>query len=107
MTYRSNRYSVPVDKAQEALTLHASVERIEIVCGSKVVASHVRNWGREQDTLNPYHYLTLLAQKPRAFAQAQVIRLWRTVWPPVFDDYFAQLNSRLQPPKRPAALSKC
>ena len=95
VTYRTNRYSVPVDKAHEALTLHAYVERIEIVCGSTVVASHVRSWGREQDLLNPYHYLPLLAQKPRAFAQAQVIRQWRSVWPTVFDDYFEQLKSRL------------
>lgn len=95
VTYRTNRYSVPVEKAHEALTLHAYVERVEIACGSEVVASHVRSWAREQDTLNPYHYLSLLAQKPRAFAQAQVIRQWRTGWPAVFDDYFAQLKSRL------------
>ena len=69
---------MPVDKAHEALTLHAYVDRVEIVCGSEVVAVHARNWGREQDLLNPYHYLALLAQKPRAFAQAQVIRQWRS-----------------------------
>jgi transposase len=95
VTYRTNRYSVPVDKAHAALTLHAYVDRIEIVCGSEVVASHVRSWGREQDLLNPYHYLPLLAQKPRAFAQAQVIRQWRSVWPVVFDHYFEQLKTCL------------
>lgn len=95
VTYRTNRYSVPVSHAHERLTLHAYVERIEIVCGSEVVASHVRSWAREQDQLNPYHYLPLLAQKPRAFAQAQVIRQWRTGWPVIFDDYFEQLKSRL------------
>ncbi len=95
VTYRTNRYSVPVDKAHEALTLHAYVDRVEIVCGSEVVAVHARSWGREQDLLNPYHYLALLAQKPRAFAQAQVIRQWRAVWPAIFDHYFEQLKSRL------------
>lgn len=95
ITYRTNRYSVPVEKTHEALTLRAYVDRVEIVCGSEVVATHVRSWARDQDTLNPYHYLSLLAQKPRAFAQAQVIRQWRTVWPAVFDDYFGQLKSRL------------
>jgi len=54
----------------------------------------VRSWAREQDLLNPYHYLPLLAQKPRAFAQAQVIREWRAVWPAVFDHYFEQLKTR-------------
>jgi transposase len=95
VTYRTNRYSVPVAKAHEALTLHAYVDRVEIVCGAEVVATHVRSWAREQDLLNPYHYLPLLAQKPRAFAQAQVIRQWRSVWPAVFDDYFEQLKNHL------------
>ena len=95
VSYRSNRYSVPVEKAQEALTLHVYVERIEIVCGGEVVASHRRSWAREQDLLNPYHYLPLLAQKPRAFSQAQVIRQWRSIWPALFDDYFEQLKKRL------------
>ena len=95
VSYATNRYSVPVSKAHELLTLHAYVERIEIVCGAEVIATHSRCWEREQDSLNPYHYLPLLAQRPRAFSQAQAIRQWRETWPPVFDSYLAWLQSRL------------
>lgn len=95
VSYRTNRYSVPVEKAGLPLTLHAYVERVEIVCGGEVVAVHPRTWQREQDILNPYHYLPLLAQRPRAFAQAEVIRHWRPTWPAIFDTYWAALKERL------------
>lgn len=96
VTFKTNRYSVPVDHAHEKLLLRAYVERIEISNGCKVVATHPRCWEREQDILNPYHYLPLLAQRPRAFTQAQAIRQWQTSWPPIFDTYYALLKQRLE-----------
>lgn len=95
VTFKTNRYSVPVEHAHEKLLLRAYVERIEISNGRKVVATHPRCWEREQDILNPYHYLPLLAKRPRAFAHAQAIRQWRESWPPVFDTYYAALKQRL------------
>jgi transposase len=94
VTYDTNRYSVPVEQAHERLTLRAYVDRIEISAGVEVVAVHERCWGREQDRLNPYHYLPLLARRPRAFAHAQAIREWRQSWPAVFDTYFEELKRR-------------
>lgn len=96
VTFKTNRYSVPVDHAHEKLLLRAYVERIEISNGRKVVATHPRCWEREQDILNPYHYLPLLARRPRAFTQAQAIRQWRESWPPVFDTYYAALKQRFE-----------
>ena len=94
VTYATNRYSVPVDQAHEKLTVRAYVDRIEISVGTEIIAVHERCWEREQDRLNPYHYLPLLARKPRAFAHAQAIREWRTSWPVVFDLYFEELKQR-------------
>jgi transposase len=94
VTYATNRYSVPVDKVHEALTLRAYVDKIEISTGTDVIAVHERCWEREQDCLNPYHYLSLLAKRPRAFAHAQPIREWQQRWPPVFDAYFEGLKTR-------------
>ena len=93
VTFATNRYSVPVAYAHEALTLRAYVERIEISTGSEVIATHPRSWQREQDLLNPYHYLSLLVQRPRAFNHAQVIREWRQRWPEVFDLYLTRLQN--------------
>lgn len=94
VTYATNRYSVPVSQAHEALTLHAYVERIEISCGAEIIAVHKRCWGRREDQLNPYHYLPLLAQRPRAFAHAKPIRGWQQEWPAIFDTYFALLKEK-------------
>lgn len=94
VTYATNRYSVPVGRAHESLTLHAYVERIEISCGAEIIATHERCWGRREDQLNPYHYLPLLAKRPRAFAHAKPIRGWQQEWPAIFDTYFALLKEK-------------
>ena len=94
VTYATNRYSVPVGRAHESLTLHAYVERIEISCGAEIIATHERCWGRREDRLNPYHYLPLLAKRPRAFAHAKPIREWQQEWPAIFDTYFALLKEK-------------
>jgi transposase len=94
VNFATNRYSVPVEVAHEALTLRAYVDRIEISCGTEVVAVHARCWERHQDLLTPQHYLSLLARKPRAFAHARVIREWQQAWPLIFDVYFDLLKAR-------------
>ena len=94
VSYATNRYSVPVERAHEKLTVRAYVDRIEISVGSELVAVHERCWERSQDRLNPYHYLSLLSRKPRAFAHARPIREWRESWPAVFDIYFDELKRR-------------
>lgn len=96
VTFATNRYSVPVANAHESLTLRAYVDHIEISTGTEVIASHARCWQREQDILNPYHYLSLLAQRPRAFRHAQAIREWRERWPEIFDIYLARLQSQYE-----------
>jgi transposase len=94
VTFATNRYSVPVEVAHEPLTLHAYVDRIEISTRSQKVAEHDRCWGRGQDILNPHHYLSLLAKRPRAFPHAQAIRAWQQSWPATFDLYFDALKQR-------------
>ena len=81
VTFATNRYSVPVAHAHEALTLRASAQWVEISNGQEVIARHRRCWGREQDKLAPYHYLPLLARRPRAFEHAAAIGDARPEWP--------------------------
>lgn len=96
VTFATNRYSVPVAYAGDKLLLRAYVDHIEICAGAEQIASHQRCWQREQDTLNPYHYLPLLSRKPRAFAHAKAIRQWQRYWPAVFDAYYDLLKQRLE-----------
>jgi transposase len=95
VSFLTNRYSVPAEHAHEALWLRAYVERIEISNGQQTLAVHPRCYGREQDILNPLHYLSLLEQRPGAWAQAKPILAWQQRWPQVFDDYLAALRQHL------------
>jgi hypothetical protein len=94
VTFETNRYSVPADKAQKQLTLRAYPFRIEILKGSEVIASHGRCYERHQDILNPLHYLPLLAKRPGAFDHAQPMQQWRESWPPLYDELLQQLKQQ-------------
>jgi transposase len=95
VTFQTNRYSVPADHAHEALWLRAFVDRVEISNGRQTVAVHARCYGREQDILNPMHYLPLLAQRPGAWEQAKPIQEWQKRWPAVYDRYLTVLREQL------------
>ena len=70
--------------------------RIEILDATQVIATHIRCYGREQEILDPLHYLPLLEQRPGAFAYARPIRVMRRTWPAVYEQaltYFQQPDS--------------
>ena len=95
VTFQTNRYSVPAEHAHEALWLHAYVERIEISNGQQVIAVHERSYGREEERLNPLHYLRLLEERPGAWEQARPLLNWRTTWPAIYDQYLQTLRQQL------------
>lgn len=92
--YETNRYSVPADQATRQLILRAYPFRIEILNQEKLLASHVRCYGREQDIFDPLHYLPLLEQRPGAFEHAKPLRRWRDSWPAVYEQLLARLRDR-------------
>ena len=94
VTFQTNRYSVPTDYAYEKLILKAFVDRVEISAAEKVVAVHDRCYSREEDIINPLHYLPLLKERLRAFPYAKALRHWH--WPEVFDRYLVALRERHQ-----------
>ncbi|RME45543.1 MAG: IS21 family transposase [Chloroflexi bacterium] len=95
VTFQTNRYSVPADHAHEALWLRAFVQRIEITNGRQTLAVHPRCYGREQDILDPLHYLPLLEQRPGAWEQARPIQEWRQHWPPIYHQYLTAIRQHL------------
>jgi len=94
VVFETNRYSVPAEKAQKQLTLRAYPFRIEILNGREIIATHQRCYGRQEDILNPLHYLPLLAQRPGAFEHAKPLRQWRESWPPLYDELLQQLKEQ-------------
>ena len=94
VTFETNHYSVPADKARRNLLLKAYPFRVDIVDQGEVIASHARCYDRKQDVLDPLHYLPLLAERPGAFDHAQPIRRWRERWPPVYETLLSQLREQ-------------
>ena len=92
VSLETNRYSVPADKARKEMTLRAFPFHIEIVADNQVIATHKRSYGRQQDVLEPLHYLPLVEQRPGAFEHAKPMRQWRANWPPVYEKMLAALR---------------
>jgi len=97
VVFDTNRYSVPTDQAFPRLTLRAYSFEVEILYQGEVLARHPRCYGRNQDVLDPLHYLPLLHQRPGAFEYAQPLRQWRATWPEVYEQLLAALREREEP----------
>jgi hypothetical protein len=72
-----NRYSVPRCCAFATVTVKGYVERVEVVERGQVVARHVRSYGRDEQMLDPLHYLATLERRPAALDHAPVLRDWQ------------------------------
>ena len=95
VVFETNRYSVPVELAQKQLVLKAYPFHLEILTQARLIARHVRCYGRNQDILEPLHYLPLLTTRPGAFEHATPVRQWRATWPAVYETLFAQLQQQM------------
>jgi len=75
--FDNNRYSVPRRCAWQTVTVKGYLERVEVVAGGQVVARHVRSYGRDEQILDPLHYLAILGRRPAALDHAPVLRNWQ------------------------------
>ncbi len=83
-------YSVPTAFAHHELTVIGGIERVRIVEGAHLVATHPRCWEAERTTFDPRHYLALLERKPGALDAARPLRDWE------LPGCFALLRRRLE-----------
>jgi transposase len=65
----TNHYTVPSTYAHRKLTVKAWPDRICIYFDDKLIARHVRRWGRNQDYEDEEHGKELIAQRHRAREQ--------------------------------------
>ena len=72
-----SRYSVPRRFAFQLVTVKGYVDRVVIVAGGQVVATHERSLEPNQMILDPLHYLETLGRKPGALDHAPVYRDWK------------------------------
>jgi transposase len=92
VVFETNRYSVPSEYAGKQLALRAYPFQVKILSLAEIVAEYPRCFGREQDILNPLHYLGLLEQRPGAFEYAIPMRRWRQSWPTAYEQLLAALR---------------
>ncbi|MBI5629302.1 MAG: IS21 family transposase [Elusimicrobia bacterium] len=64
--FDGNDYSVPRDHAYRPCHVRGFVERVEILHGAEVIATHRRSTGKGEYVLDPFHYLPVLERKPGA-----------------------------------------
>lgn len=94
VVFETNRYSVPADQRRQNLLLKAYPFHIEILDHEGVVARHERCYGREEDVLDPLHYLSLLYERPGAFEHAKSMRRWREGWPKIYERLLEHLRPK-------------
>jgi transposase len=88
--FDTNDYSVPTAYAHHEVTVKGYVDRVQVCCADQVIAQHTRCWGREQQVLEPVHYLALLLRKPGALDWGQPFAEWD------LPECFAVLRARLE-----------
>lgn len=92
----TNRYSVPVDQAQPQLTAKLYPFTVELYRSDQAepLAVHPRCYERNQEIIDPLHYLTLIRQRPGAIDHAKPLRRWRETWPAVYDELLDHLRRK-------------
>jgi len=89
-----NRYSVPTRYVGKEVQVRLYPFKIVVSYKGEVIAEHERLFGRDKEYLNPYHYLSLLQKKARAYDQAKVIQDWKL--PAIYEEYHRQLKAHSQ-----------
>ncbi|MBT4638313.1 MAG: IS21 family transposase [Deltaproteobacteria bacterium] len=89
----TNRYSVPYKYRDTQLVMRVYAFQIELVYIDDVIATHPRCFQREQDILDPLHYLPLLQQRPGAFEHAKPLRQWQQSWPESYEQILHALRT--------------
>jgi len=79
-----NLYSTPPGYVGKKLVAKIYPFKIKLLYGNQVITEHERKFGRGNEKLNPYHYLSLLRRKARAYDQAKVIHDWNL--PPIYNN---------------------
>lgn len=89
-----NRYSVPTNYVGKKVQVKIYPFKVVITYKGDIIAEHDRLFGRDKESLNPYHFLSLLRKKVRAYEQAKVIHDWEL--PAIYEIYHKRLQAHLK-----------
>ena len=71
-----NRYSVPAQWANPAVSVRLTADRVRVVANGQVIAEHERQFGRDHLICDPWHYLPILEKKPGALRHGAPFVTW-------------------------------
>ena len=74
VSFDRNYYSVPETYRQKRILLKIYQDRIDLVSGSELIASHRRLHGKGQYSLNICHFLKTFGRKPGSIRHSKVIQ---------------------------------
>ena len=92
--FDNNKYSVPLEFKDKIVLVKGGAEEVSLVYDGKEIARHKRLYGFMQHSLNPYHYLSVLARKPGAFRNGLPFRNW--LLPAIFNEYRQLLSEKYE-----------
>ena len=90
--YKDTDYSVPVRYGYQDIFVKAYVDKVLIIKGSEVIATHKRSYEKGDAVYDLLHYLPLLEQKANALDQAAPLKAYSL--PPIFERFKATLMTR-------------
>jgi transposase len=90
--FSNNWYSVPPQYVGKTVTFKAFVFQVTIALKETVIAVHQRSYDRDEEILDPHHYLPVILRKPGSFERATAIIKWPL--PPAYDMYRRRLKER-------------
>jgi hypothetical protein len=76
---------VPTEYAYLNLSAVLKVNSIDLYYGNRRIAEHKRLYNVNQWSLDPFHYMELIQQRPRAFTTARPLKQWRKTLPVCYD----------------------
>src|SRR5436190_9418906 len=74
--FDNNKYSVAASAVGHPVEVHAYADRIVIRQDGRIVAEHVRSFGRGETVYDPWHYVPVLARKPGALRNGAPFKDW-------------------------------
>lgn len=74
--FDNNKYSVNAGAVGYPVEIHAYADRIVIRQDGRIVAEHVRCFGRGETIYDPWHYVPVLARKPGALRNGAPFKDW-------------------------------
>jgi hypothetical protein len=74
--YDCNHYSVPSQFAKQRISLRIYADHVVMVAEGRVIATHQRSFKRDHYQFEPWHYVSLLKQKPGALRDGAPFMHW-------------------------------